>query len=270
MHNQLGSSASAVAEAAERLLNAHRTGAPAEPIRDLIGSADIDAAYAIQQRVIGARIDAGATVVGRKIGLTSEAVQRQVGVDRPDFGVLLDDMQYRDGELIPYTRLLQPRAEVEVAFVLGADLDGDLDARTIRDAVAYASPAIEIVDSRVRDWDITITDTVADNASSGAFVLGDARVELSQFEPQGVSMTLVCDGQELSNGIGAACLGDPLNALAWLAGTARQYGAHLRKGDIILSGALGPLAPISPGQVITATITPMGHVTAMFSEGGSK
>jgi 2-oxopent-4-enoate hydratase len=256
-----------VEEAAERLLTAYRTGIPTAPIRDLIGAADIDAAYAIQQRIIGARIDDGAKAVGRKIGITSEAVQRQVGVDQPDFGVLLDDMQYRDRELIPYASLLQPRAEVEVAFVLEADLDGDVDTRAVCDAVAYAVPAIEIVDSRVRDWDITIADTVADNASSGAFVLGDAKVDLTEFEPKDVSMTLVSDGQELSTGVGSACLGDPLNALAWLARTASRYGAPLRKGDVILSGALGPLAPIAPGQVLTATITPMGAVTAAFSKG---
>jgi 2-keto-4-pentenoate hydratase len=263
-------SETAVSEAADRLLGAYASRTPVAPVRDLIDSADLVAAYRVQQLIIGARIAAGAAVVGRKIGITSEAVMRQVGVDQPDFGVLLDDMQYADGQLIPYDSFLQPRAEVEVAFVLATDLDGELDPDAVRAAVAYAVPAIEIVDSRVRDWDITIADTVADNASSGAFVLGDDRLPLDRFEPREVTMSLVSEGEELSAGIGAACLGDPLNALAWLARTASSYGSPLRAGDIILSGALGPLAPIKPGQTLAARIAPLGNVTAKFSEGGAK
>lgn len=254
-------------EAAAARLLAAQDGTPAAPIRDLIGATDIDLAYQVQELVIGARLRAGAKVVGRKIGITSQAVMDQVGVDQPDFGFLLDDMRFADGESIPFGRLLQPRAEVEVAFVLGADLGGDADPDALRDAVAYASPAIEVVDSRVRDWDIAITDTVADNASSGVFVLGEARVALTDFEPKEVTMTLERDGEELSSGTGAACLGDPLNALAWLARAAARYGAPLRQGDIVLSGALGPLAPIEAGQTLTATIAPLGTVTARFDQG---
>ena len=257
----------AIKEAADRLLEAYATHRPADPIRTLIGASDIGAAYEVQQWIIASRVEAGAAVVGRKIGITSEAVMRQVGVDQPDFGVLLDEMQYADGEVIPYDSLLQPRAEVEVAFVLDADIESDCDRDALRSAVAYASPAIEIVDSRVRDWDITIADTVADNASSGAFVLGNARLTLDEFEPKDVTMSLISDGEELSSGVGAACLGDPLNALAWLAATALDVGSPLRAGDIILSGALGPLAPINPGQTLMATITSLGTVTARFSEG---
>jgi len=259
----------AVEEAAERLLAAQRDRRPTSPVRDLIGSTDIDAAYRVQQRIIAARMDQGAKVVGRKIGITSEAVQRQVGVDQPDFGVLLDDMQFDTGASIPTETLLQPRAEVEIAFVLREDIDGELTAAELRAAVEYASPAIEIVDSRVRDWDITITDTVADNASSGAFVLGLARLPLHDFEPREVTMTLRQNGEEVSSGVGAACLGDPLAALAWLARAANQYGSPLRAGDIILSGALGKLAPISPGDTLEAIIEPLGTVTASFAQGGA-
>jgi 2-keto-4-pentenoate hydratase len=255
----------AVADAAKRLLVAQERGEPAAPVRDLIGDSDIDRAYRVQQTVIAERIRAGASVVGRKIGLTSEAVQRQVGVDRPDFGVLLDTMQFADGEVIPSSGLLQPRAEVELAFVLATDITSALEADELGDAVAYAVAAIEVVDSRVRDWDIRITDTVADNASSGVFVLGSEHVPLSAFEPREVTMTLVgSDGRELSRGTGAACLGDPLNALAWLARTALEYDAPLRAGDVILSGALGPLAPVGSGDVVTATISSLGTVTARF------
>jgi 2-keto-4-pentenoate hydratase len=256
----------AVVDAARRLLAAQEQGAPAAPVRDLIGSTDIDRAYRVQQEIIAARVAAGAQVVGRKIGLTSEAVQRQVGVDRPDFGVLLDTMRYADGETIPAATLLQPRAEVELAFVLASDIERALEPDELRGAVAYATAAIEVVDSRVRDWDITITDTVADNASTGVFVLGAEQVPLSAFEPREVTMTLRdADGRELSSGSGAACLGDPLAALAWLAGTALEYGAPLRAGDVILSGALGPLAPVAAGDEITATISSLGTVTARFA-----
>lgn len=259
-----------VGDAAERLIAAHADKLPTAPVRALIGSTDIELAYRVQQRVIAARLNAGAAVIGRKIGLTSEAVQRQVGVDQPDFGVLLDDMQFADGEIIPFSMLLQPRAEVELAFVLATDIDGRVQPEALRKAVAHASPAIEIVDSRVRDWDIAITDTIADNASSGAFVLGEAQIPLADFEPRDVTMTLLQDGQKVSSGTGAACLGDPLRALAWLARTAARYGAPLRAGDIVLSGALGPLAPVEPGQVLTATISSLGTVTAKFGEGESR
>jgi 2-keto-4-pentenoate hydratase len=258
-----------IEQAAARLLAA-QAGPPTEPVRDLIGSTDIDLAYRVQERVIGARVAGGAKVIGRKIGITSEAVMKQVGVEQPDFGFLLDEMSFASGETIPFAGLLQPRAEVEVAFVLGADLGGGEDADAVRAAVAFARPAIEVVDSRVRDWDITITDTVADNASSGVFVLGDARVPLSDFEPKEVTMSLVSGGEELSTGVGAACLGDPLNALAWLARAAAHYGSPLREGDVVLSGALGPLAPIGPGQELTATIEPLGTVTARFDQGENR
>lgn len=255
--------------AAERLIAAQCATTPTEPVRDLIGATDIDLAYEVQQLVIDSRKRGGAKVVGRKIGLTSEAVQNQVGVDQPDFGFLLDDMHYGDDEPVPSATLLQPRAEAEIAFVLATAIDDPDDAAAVRAAIAYASPAIEIVDSRVRDWDIKITDTVADNASSGAFVLGAAQVPLTDFEPREVEMTMTRAGQEVSSGTGAACLGDPLNALAWLARAATHYGTPLQAGDIVLSGALGPLVPVGPGEILTATISPLGTATARFDEGGN-
>jgi 2-oxopent-4-enoate hydratase len=272
IYTQMGTKGSlverSIEEAAARLLGA-QGGPPTEPVRDLIGETDIDLAYRVQEKVIGARVAAGATVIGRKIGITSQAVMDQVGVQQPDFGFLLDDMRFADGEPIPAT-LLQPRAEVEVAFVLAADLDGSEDDAAVRSAIDYAVAAIEVVDSRIRDWDIKITDTVADNASSGVFVLGDAQVPLTDFEPREVEMSLTRDGEVLSTGVGAACLGDPLNALAWLARAAAHYGSPLRQGDVVLSGALGPLAPVEPGQVLTATIEPLGTVTARFDQGEPK
>lgn len=252
--------------AARRLQQAAESGVSCPPVRDLIGSDDVATAYAVQSLIIGDRVAAGAAVVGRKIGLTSPAVQQWLGVDTPDFGVLLDDMEYSEDDVVPMSRLLQPRAEAEIAFVLNADLtDGPFTAESVRSAVDHARAAIEIVDSRVTDWDIQLGDTVADNASSGLYVLGAERRTLDDFEPVDVEMVMTCDGEEVSTGTGAACLGDPLNALAWLAAAAVEYGEPLRAGQVILSGALGPVHPVPAGAEIRAEITGLGSVTARFS-----
>jgi 2-keto-4-pentenoate hydratase len=256
----------AVAAAAERLWAAARGGVPCRPVRDLIGDSDVALAYAVQQRLAEARLDDGARVVGRKIGLTSPAVQKQLGVERPDFGVLFDDMDVSAQEVVPMGRLLQPKVEAEVAFVLGADLaDGPLDAEQVRGAVASAVAALEIVDSRIDGWDITFGDTVADNASSGLFVLGERRVGLAGFEPVEATMRMYLDDELVSEGTGAACLGDPLVALSWLARTARDLGEPLRAGQVVLSGALGPMVPVSAGARVRAEISGLGSVTATFS-----
>lgn len=256
-----------IREAAERLQQAAETGTPCAPVRELIGADDLAAAYAVQSQVIGARREAGATVVGRKIGLTSVAVQQQLGVDQPDFGWLLDDMDLTGADEVPMSRLLQPKAEAEIAFVLKQDLaDGPLDEAQIRESVDYAVAALEIVDSRVTGWDIAFGDTVADNASSGLYVLGTERRTLAEFEPIDVTMSMTIDGVEVSTGTGAACLGDPLNALAWLARTARDYGEPLRAGQVVLSGALGPMRDVPAGATVTADIGGIGSVTAVFSQ----
>ena len=253
--------------AADRLEQATRTGVACAPIADLVRPGDIDAAYQVQQRLTERRLRAGARIVGRKIGLTSVAVQRQVGVDRPDFGVLFDDMRFEDGDLIPMERLLQPKVEAEVAFLLGRDIDDVADASdpvALRDAVALAMPALEIVDSRIAGWQIGITDTVADNASSGVFVIGSGQAALDAVEPADVSMQLYRDDEVVSRGTGRDCLGDPLHALAWLAATMIELGTPLRRGDLVLSGALGPMVDVVRGDVFRAEIAPLGVVTARF------
>jgi 2-keto-4-pentenoate hydratase len=253
-------------QAAARLATAAHSRVPCPPVRDLIGD-DGAAAYGVQQQGVAARIASGAVVVGRKIGLTSPAVQRQLGVDQPDFGVLLDDMQYSDGAALPIGRLLQPRVEAELAFVLGADLtDGPFDEEAVAAAVDHAVAALEIVDSRIAGWDITFADTVADNASAGLFVLGTERVRLDAVVPREVSMTMSVNGAVVSTGTGAASLGDPLAALAWLATTARELGTPLTAGDIVLSGALGPVVPVVAGDQVEATISGLGTVRASFAE----
>lgn len=265
--NQLdAASAAAIATAVERLWTVTATRRTCAPVRDLLGPANIRDAYAVQEHITARRIDAGARIIGRKIGLTSVAVQRQIGVDQPDFGALFDNMLVPSGELVPSARLLQPKAEAEVAFFLESDLnDVDLDMDAVRSAVAYASAALEICDSRISNWDITIADTVADNASSGMFVLGDERVALADFDPAAVTMALSHDGVVASEGSGAACMGDPLNAVLWLARMSAQNGSPLRKGDVVLSGALGPMIPVAPGSSISAEVSGLGKVSARFS-----
>jgi 2-keto-4-pentenoate hydratase len=257
----------ATSDAAARLADAASRGVPCAPIRDLIDATDVGAAYQIQEALTAQRVSAGATIIGRKIGLTSKAVQQQLGVDQPDFGVLFDDMAFAGGDVVPFGRLLQPRVEAEVAFMLGVDLvDGPLDLEQVHAAVDHAVAALEICDSRVAGWDIRFADTVADNASAGLFVLGPRRRTLDEFTPGDVSMSMSIDGVEASTGSGAACLGDPLEALAWLARTARELGSPLRAGQLVLSGALGPMAPVAAGQTVTATLSGLGVVTAHFSQ----
>lgn len=255
-----------VQPATERLDLAQQTLTPCPPVRDLIGT-DAEAAYAVQRAGIAKRVAAGATIVGRKVGLTSAAVQAQIGVDQPDFGVLLDDMGFPDGASVSTHGLLQAKVEAEVAFVLGADLaDGDLDDAQVRAAVARVVPAIEIVDSRIAAWDITFADTVADNGSSALYVLGNAWKTLDEVEPVEVEMTMTRNGEVVSTGNGAACLGDPLEALRWLAVQASRFGDPLRAGHLILSGALGPFVPFAPGDRVVASISGFAPLSVEFQE----
>ena len=252
--------------AVARLTDAVLTHAPCQPVRDLIAQ-DEEAGYAVQRAGIAHRVANGANVVGRKIGLTSPAVQHQLGVDQPDFGVLLDEMAHPDGATVPIDLFLQPRVEAEVAFVLAQDLaEGDLDLGQVRAAIDHVVAAIEICDSRISNWDITFGDTVADNASAGAFVLGTQRRTLDQIEPREVTMSMTATGEEDSAGKGEACLGDPLLAVQWLARRARDLGEPLRAGQIILSGALGPMRPVGPGTAVTASITGLGTVSCTFTK----
>ncbi|MEU9742630.1 fumarylacetoacetate hydrolase family protein [Micromonospora chersina] len=255
-----------VAAAYRRLRTAARTGTPCPPVRHLIGPDDETLAYAVQRRLTEARIRDGGRPIGRKVGLTSAAVQRQLGVDRPDFGMLFDDMACPQAAPIRLDRLLQPRVEAEIAFVLADDLtDPRVTAATVRKWVAYAQAALEIVDSRIAGWDISFADTVADNGSSGLFVLGADQVPLDAVEPAAVQMTMTVNDVPASAGSGEACLGDPLEALAWLARTALSHGDPLRAGDVVLSGALGPMVPVTHATHVRAHLTGLGSVEATFT-----
>lgn len=256
-------------EAARRLAQAAADRVPCAPIRDLVTTDDPEAqvafGYAVQRLLTEAACESGRRIVGAKIGLTSEAVQKQLGVDQPDTGVLFADMARAQDEVIDLADVLQPKIEAEVAFVLGADLDTpDLTLDQVRDAVDSAVAAFEIVGSRIANWDIRLIDTVADNASSGLFVLGNDPRPLSELDLPAAAMSMTAHGETVSAGIGAACLGDPCLALLWLARRARETRSPLRKGDIVLSGALGPMVPVAPDTTYTATIDGLGTVRASF------
>jgi len=205
---------------------------------------------------------AGARKVGAKIGLTSEAVQAQLGVVQPDYGVLFDDMQVDNGGTVLWKHLMQPRIEAEVAFVLGKDVTGTPpDEAAILDAIDHCCIALEVVGSRVKDWNIKITDTIADNASASHFVLGDKQVSVDPGQLISCTMELTKNQELVSTGTGEACLGSPIYALHWLAITMAHLGSPLKKGDIILSGALGPMTSLAPGDHIEAHISGMDSVT---------
>lgn len=244
-----------------RLAQEQRT--PCQPVTSLFPELTTEQAYTIQQENLEAR---ALPRIGSKIGLTSRAVQRQLGVNAPDFGGLLGDMIVPLGEVVDTATLMQPRAEAEIAFVLGQDLD-HLEFVTVPDiirATAYLLPAIEIIDSRIADWKITYQDTIADNASSGLFVLGQDPVALDRVPLERCGMALRKNGSLVSTGAGAASMGHPLTAMAWLANTLGKMNQPLKAGQIILSGALGPVTPVVAGDAIQADIAHLGQLSVRF------
>ena len=254
-----------VREAAKLLQEAEETCTACAPVRELIGASDVDAAYAVQTINVERAVAAGRRIAGRKVGLTAKVVQSQLGVDQPDFGALFADMAVNDDEPVALGDLIAPRAEAEVAFVLEHDLRHAVStAADVLRATAFVLPAIEIVDSRVRDWDITIADTVADNASAGRYVLGTTPRSLRDVDVRGVSMSMLLGDEVVSSGEGAACLGNPVNAVVWLANALSTRGDPLRAGDVILSGALGPMARVTAPGRYEATIVGLGSVRANF------
>lgn len=253
-------------EAADRLIGAYRTG-PVPPLRDILDAADACGAYAIQRESVKTWVAQGRRIIGRKIGLTSATVQAQLGVDQPDFGVLFDDMLIEDGGMLRRSCVIQPKAEAEVAFVLAKNLsDPHLPREVLADAIAEAVPAIEIVDSRIADWRITFADTVADNGSAAYFVLGAKGRAIESLDLWTCGMALEINQEVRSVGAGAACLGHHLNAALWLARLLAERGEELKSGDVILTGALGPMVPIKPGDRIRASIGGLGSASFTFTE----
>jgi 2-keto-4-pentenoate hydratase len=249
-----------------RLREAYSGGAVA-PLRDGLEPTDVAGAYAVQAANTAYWTGAGRRIVGRKVGLTAKAVQAQLGVDQPDFGVLFDDMTIADGGVLLASKVLQPKAEAEVAFVMCADvLDPAATVETVTASIAHAVAAIEIVDSRISDWKITFADTVADNGSSAFYVLGSDPQRLDGLDLWTCGMALEVNGEVASLGAGVACLGHPLNAVTWLARTLAQRGEGLRSGDVVLSGALGPMVAIAPGDHVKASIGGLGSCSFTYTE----
>lgn len=249
-----------IEQAARILRDAYSNGAIA-PLRDYLDPLDAASAYAVQELNTRYWEAIGRTIVGRKAGLTAKAVQTQLGVDQPDFGVLFDDMRVLDGGHLDPARCLQPKAEAEIAFVLAADLpEIDTTPEQVAQAVASVHAAIEIVDSRIADWKITFADTVADNGSSAFFVLADEHLPLPGLDLEGAPMEMEVNGTVASSGVGSAALGNPLNAAAWLARTLAARGEPLKAGDVVLAGALGPMVALSPGDSVRARIGGLGTV----------
>jgi 2-keto-4-pentenoate hydratase len=255
-----------VEKLAARLQEAEASRRSIDPIAGDIGSGRIDVAYAVQTEVTRRGIESGRRLVGRKIGLTSKAVQQQLGVDQPDYGALFADMEIVTGGQIEVAQLIQPRVEAELALVLESDLSSeDVTLGELMRATAYAVPALEVVDSRIRDWKITILDTVADNGSSARYVLGASPRRLTDVDLESCGMTMMKNGTIVSVGCGAACLGHPLRAALWLARTMAKAGQPLRSGDVVLTGALGPVSPVSAGEFCEARISGFSPVSVSFA-----
>ena len=260
----------ALEAAAERLRTAQVGGVACEPVRGLLGkSAGPAAGYAVQQLNTEHWLAAGRRISGHKVGLTNAAVQAQLGMDEPIWGVLFADRCRTDGDDTGGAPLIEPRVEVEVAMVLGADLDKG--RHTVVDAisaVSYVLPAFEIVDSRINGWDITIADMIADNAGAALYVLGTRPVPLTAVDLRRVEMRLTINGEEAATGSGAACLGNPLNSVVWLADAMCEQGTPLRAGECIMTGSLCPMRPISPGDELHAEIDGVGQVSAKLPASG--
>jgi 2-keto-4-pentenoate hydratase len=255
-----------IEQVAKRLRNAYVSG-PVVPLRDALEPTDAVGAYAVQATNTAHWLGEGRVLTGRKVGLTAKAVQAQLGVDQPDFGALFADMEIADGGNLLASKCLQPKAEGEVAFILGADLnDPNVTREQVAAAVAEVVASIEIVDSRIADWKITFADTVADNGSSAFYVLGETRKSLDGLDLWTCGMALEINDEVVSLGAGAACLGHPLNAVTWLAQTLAKAGEGLRKGDVVLSGALGPMVAINPGDHVKVNIGGLGSASFTYRD----
>jgi len=247
------------------LLEAQHSKRAIEPLTSRHDGMTLDDAYEIQSLQIAERVAQGRGIRGHKVGLTSRAMQRQIGVDQPDFGVLLDDMFYLENLDVPAAHFLQPRVEPEIAFVLGRPLRGP--GVTIADAVRAVDgvlPALEIIDSRIVDWRIGFFDTVADNASSGAVVLGSQMRRLDQLDLRGMGCIIRHNGAIAGTGAGAAVLGSPLNALVWLANVLGERGVEIQAGSIVLPGSITRSIPVVAGDTITTQFSGLGSLTARF------
>lgn len=256
---------SVVEQAAGRLRAAGETGGVCDPVRDLIGSTDLKTAYAVQALNTQYHLQNGTRLVGRKVGFSNQAIQKQFGVDQPGLGMLFADSAVDDGEEIPWNRVTQPLLEAEIAFVMGRDMDRE-DATTVDllRAVDCVLPAIEVAACRIAKWDVTVADAIADNVCSGLFVLGQEAKSIGDFDMRLCGMVMGDGIEPASTGAGVNVLGSPLNSLRWVARAASRAGRPLAAGDVVLTGSLGPVLAPRPGAVIEARIEGLGSVRVAF------
>ncbi len=251
---------------AAKLRQAQATKTPISPLRDDIGEHNEELAYAIQQVNTNHKLVDGARIVGKKIGLTSIKVQKQFGISTPDFGILFDDMEVLNGLSLPISEVMQPKIEGELAFVLGGSLDNDkLTIVDIINSIDYVLPSLEIVGSRIDNWNIRIADTVADNASASHYVLGHTPKMLDDIDIVNCKMNMTINGELKSSGSGKDCLGSPLNAVLWLARKMQAVGQPLQAGELILSGSLGPMVVVNAGDHVDAEFEGLGSVSISFT-----
>jgi len=255
-----------IQQAGDELYEALVAQSTLSPFTERFADISVEDAYHISQRMVERRVQAGETVVGKKIGVTSKPVQDMLGVFQPDFGFLTDGMVFKDGADISIDKhLIQPRAEGEIAFRLKADLAGPgVTEQDVLDATESIMPCFEIVDSRIQDWKIKIQDTVADNASCGVFVLGANEVDPRDFDLPGLQMKIYKNGALHSEGLGSAVQGNPLTAVAWLANTLGEFGIPFKAGEVILSGSLAPLIPVVAGDRMSLEIAGIGGCSCQF------
>ena len=249
----------------DELYNALITRTAVAPLTDREADITIEDAYQIQQRMIQRRLDAGETIIGKKIGVTSKVVMDMLKVNQPDFGMMTSGMVFNEGESIDTSTMIAPRAEAEVAFVLKSDLMGPgVTAADVLRATDFVAPCFEIVDSRIQDWKIKIQDTVADNASCGVLVLGGRRKSPADIDLALAGMVLEKNGEIISTSTGAAVQGSPVNAVAWLANTLGNLGIGLKAGEVILSGSQSPLVPVKAGDSLVCTVGGLGGTSVRF------
>ncbi|MBV7507810.1 2-keto-4-pentenoate hydratase [Bacillus sp. sid0103] len=254
-----------VNEAYEHLIQAEREQKMVSPLTDLYPDLTIDEAYHVQIKAIDQKLQAGHRIVGKKIGLTSHAMQKLLGVDQPDYGHLLEHMEVPNNGIIQLDQLFQPKVEAELAFVLRKDLNGpNVTLEDVLEATDYLVPALEIVDSRIVDWRIKLQDTIADNASCGLYVLGNERISVADNDLTQVEMNLFRNGELMNTGYGADVLGHPATCVAWLANKLSEYNVALKAGEVILSGALSAAIVAQKGDRFTAGFTRIGKVEVSF------
>jgi 2-oxopent-4-enoate hydratase len=251
---------------AHELMDAEANFAAVAPITDRIPDFTVEDAYQVQKAVLEHRLGEGRTIIGKKVGLTSKAMQKALGVDEPDYGMLLDGVLIEDGAEYAANQLLQPRIEGEIAFLLKADLRGtNITPEQVLEATECVFPSLEVIDSRIKDWKIKLPDTIADNASSARVVTGTNRVPVQGLDLANVEMVFEKNGEEIGRATGEAVLGNPANAVAWLANTLNRLGSSINAGDIVMPGALTAMTPVQAGDTIKATFSGLGSVSVRFT-----